>query len=94
MNKQVKQWERYSVESLARNEQLAGGRLFMSEFGLADLSRIRLLHAGLDTVKQLYSGKLRQSVLEEVERVYNDGFGECMELGGHLWLIGSGGASG
>lgn len=94
MNKQVKRWERYSVSSLAQGEQVAAGRLFMSELGMLDLSGVAVLHSGLDTVKQLYSGILRAATLSEVERVYGEGFGECMELGGHIWLVGSGGASG
>lgn len=59
----------------------------------ANLGDVKVLHAGLDTVKQLYSGEIRLELLEQVERLYSEGFGEYIELGGHVWMIGSGGAS-
>ena len=94
MNKQVKRWKRYSINSLAQNEYAEAGRIFVSEFGALDLSRIAILHSGFDTIKQLYKGTLKAATLAEIERIYDAGFGECMALGGHIWLVGSGGASG
>ncbi|MDR2093229.1 MAG: hypothetical protein LBP58_07950 [Azoarcus sp.] len=94
MGNEVKRWNRYSRVSLADNKTDAGGRLFLSGLGQVDLSRVHVLHSGLDTVRQLYTGTLQPDVLAEVSRIYNDGFGECLELGGHVWLLGSGGKSG
>jgi hypothetical protein len=94
MNKQVKRWSRYSAASLAVDSEDAHGDIFLSALGQANLSGVNVLHQGLDTVKQLYSGLLRLSVLEEIERMYSDGFGECLTLGGVVWLVASGGASG
>lgn len=94
MNKKLKTWERYSLESLVENVTDPRGRLFFSELGQINLGGVNVLHAGLDTVKQLYSGEIRLELLEQVERLYSEGFGECIELGGHVWMIGSGGASG
>lgn len=94
MNKHTKRWERYSVNSLARGERAIAGRLFMSEAGMIDLSNVHILHSGLDTIKQLYAGSLKKPVLVDIERVYDEGFGECVELAGRIWLVGSGGASG
>lgn len=94
MSKQTKRWERYSLNSLAKGERAEAGRLFMSEAGMCDLSKVFVLHSGIDTIKQLYKGSLKTSMLAEIQRVYEEGFGECIELGGHTWLVGSGGASG
>ncbi len=94
MNKKLKAWERYSLESLADNTTDARGRLFLSELGQVNLEGVQVLHSGLDTIKQLYSGELRLELLQEVERLYGEGFGECLEVGGHVWMLGSGGASG
>lgn len=95
MNKNVKRWRRVSEMSLAMNQDDPHGRLFLSpKFPMMDLSSLVVLHSGIDTVKQLFRGQIRPSVLSEVERIYGEGFGECIELGGVLWLVGSGGASG
>lgn len=94
MNKQVRLWDRYSVQSLMENKQDPNGRLFLSELGQCNLEGVRVLHQGLDTVKQLYTGILQADLLETIESLYLEGFGECIELAGHPWAIGSGGASG
>jgi hypothetical protein len=94
MNKQVKRWARFSAASLAVDREDSHGNIFLSALGQFNLSGVNVLHKGLDTVKQLYSGFLRLEVLDEIERMYSDGFGECMTLGGVVWLVGSGGASG
>lgn len=94
MNKNVKLSERYSLSSFIEGVADRHGRLFLSELGQADLSGVRVLHQGLDTVRQLYSGELIPALYSEVQRLYGEGFGECIEIGGMTWLIGSGGASG
>jgi hypothetical protein len=70
------------------------GRLFVSPLGQVNLEGFRVLHSGLDTVRQLYKGVLSPDVFGEVSRLYAEGFGECIELGGHVWIVGSGGKSG
>ncbi|NMG49199.1 hypothetical protein GO613_13910 [Azoarcus communis] len=62
--------------------------------GQHNLDRLEVIHHGLDTVKQLYSGRLSLNRLGEIEALYEQGFGECIELGGHVWALGSGGKSG
>lgn len=95
MNKQVKRWQRYSLESLQTGQgEDKRGRIFLSELGQVNLSEVQVLHKGIDTVKQLYKGLPRPEVLADVERMYGEGFGECIELGGHVWMVGSGGQSG
>lgn len=94
MNKQVHKWERYSLASLARGVEDPEGSLFISRLGMRDLSSVVVLHSGLDTVKQLYSGSLNTGPLAEVEAAFNSGHGQCLEIAGHQWLVGSGGKSG
>ncbi|MDR1662250.1 MAG: hypothetical protein LBR95_07500 [Azoarcus sp.] len=94
MNKSVKRWERYSIESLTRGETDASGRIFLSALGQVMMDGVHVVHSGLDTVKQLYSGVLNVDVLGAISDMYSAGFGECIELAGHVWLVGSGGKSG
>lgn len=91
---EIQRWDRYSVESLVAGGHDAQGRLFLSALGQENLQDVRVLHSGLDTVKQLYRGALDAVMLEEVKRVYSEGFGECLEVAGVVWMVGSGGQSG
>lgn len=50
--------QRYSVESLGMDQPDPKGRLFFSDRGIRDLSGVSLLLASVDTVRQLYNGKL------------------------------------
>lgn len=92
--KATKRWERYSLESLVEGVTDPRGLLFLSEAGQCNMEQVKVLHHGLDTVKQLYKGELRPDLLEQVERLYNEGFGECLELADTIWMVASGGASG
>ncbi|WP_286640096.1 hypothetical protein [Thiopseudomonas alkaliphila] len=55
------------------------GRIFINpkNLGLSDLSGVRLLRCAVDTVRQLYRGKIRQGVLELFEQ------SGMVKLGGH-----------
>ncbi|GHU24947.1 hypothetical protein FACS189488_10760 [Betaproteobacteria bacterium] len=70
------------------------GRIFCSDVGQVDLADVSVLHTGLDTVKQLYAGMLKPDLMEELQRITEEGAGECLNLGGLLWLVGYGGKSG
>ena len=89
-----KTWERFSVESLSEGTSDDRGRLFISPLGQVDLSGVRLLRAGVDTIRQLYSGECQPDVFDVIKEKYDSGFKQTMELGDITWLIGSGGASG
>lgn len=89
-----KQWERFSTESLINGDADNKGSLFISELGQIDLVDVNLLRAGVDTVRQLYSGVCQFDVFDYVKDKYEGGFKEIIELGGIQWLLGSGGASG
>jgi hypothetical protein len=73
MNKEVKLWERYSLDSLLTGSRSVDGRLFLSELGQVDMSGFQVLHSGLDTVRQLYTGTLKVDVLDRVSRMFSEG---------------------
>jgi hypothetical protein len=90
-----KTWDRYSLESLSYNRQDERGRLFISGLGQSDLSRVTFLHEGVDTIRQLYSGILKQEHLDAIKVVYDRGLSRpLIDLLGREWLLGSGGKSG
>jgi len=84
-----KLWER-----VARGEGDVSKSLFVSELGQVDLSGFKILHHGLDTVRQLYDCVLNPTIFGEIKRINEEHTGELLELGGELWLVGSGGKSG
>ncbi len=86
----MKRWERYSVESLARGEQDPWGKLFISHKGQVHLDRVRLLNAGVDTVRQLYRGLPCLPQFDKIIGVYQEGRGATIELFGHTWAVGAG----
>ncbi|MCH4564355.1 hypothetical protein MKP05_14690 [Halomonas sp. EGI 63088] len=88
----MKRWERYSQDSLARGEQDPFGKLFISPRGQRELHGIRLLNAGVDTVRQLYRGKPCLSQFDEIITVYQQGRGATIDLFGVTWAVGAGAA--
>lgn len=88
MARKSKLWDR------VEREPGDGCSLFVSELGQVDLAGFRVLHRGLDTVRQLFNCALKPEVLAEIRRIYDERVGELLELGGVLWLVGSGGKSG
>jgi hypothetical protein len=90
-NKVIRSWDRFD---LASGEESRFGRLFVSALGQVDLSGLRVVHSGVDTIRQLYRGVLIPDVFQRVVEAFESGFGECLEFGGHVWAVGSGGKSG
>lgn len=86
----MKTWERYSIDSLTRGEQDPKGRLFFGPSSQKQLSRIKLLHAGVDTVRQLYRGCPNPSLFERIITAYHEGRGATLKLFGHIWAVGAG----
>lgn len=67
MLKKLKQADRYSLESFSRNEPDPKGRIFVHHDGSRhDLSGVKILHFGVDTVRQLYKGTLSVEMLGEL----------------------------
>ncbi len=57
-------------------------------------SQWNVVHAGVDTVRQLYSGLLIPEVYQQIEKAYDDGFGLTVKLYGFEFIVSSGGKSG
>jgi len=66
-------------------EEAASGRLFFDTKSarITDLSRVRLLRCGVDTVRQLYRGLIRPEVMALFEVP-----GAMVEFAGHVWHSG------
>lgn len=74
MNSKLKQANRYSPSSLkivdtktGETKQDEKGRLFLTNKGMCDLSKVKILHFGTDTVRQLYKGVPRPELLKSLE---------------------------
>ncbi|WP_110678404.1 hypothetical protein [Salinicola sp. RZ23] len=89
----MNRWERYSIASLIENREDPKGRLFLSPKGQRQLDHIKLLHAGVDTVRQLYAGKPCMALFDQIIEVYREGRGATMDLFGTTWSVGAGNTS-
>lgn len=89
-----KHWERYSLKSLETGSTDPNGRIFLSPVGQVDYTNVHILHKGVDTIRQLYSGTPSVDALLAVTTAYDSGFDEFIEIEGQGWIVGSGGASG
>lgn len=61
---------------------------------VVDLSQYRVIHTGLDTVRQLYAGLIIPEIYDQIEKAYADGFGLTVNFCGYDFVVGSGGRSG
>lgn len=86
--------DRYSLASLASGETDDKGRLFMMPRNQVDLSDVRILHDGVDTVRQLYAGMPIAEVVDAIADLYSSGFNQIVDFAGIQWALGSGGQSG
>ena len=82
--------DRYSFESLAKGETDNDGHLFISSSGQFDARSIKVLHSGVDTVRQLYGGLIREDSYLYVQRVFESGHGEMVDLNGIPFIVSSG----
>lgn len=90
MARMVKDCKRADLQS-----ENSKGSLFVNfEGGLFDSGKCNVIHNGLDTVRQMYSGLIESVLYNEIERVYNDGFGLTVKVGDFEFLVSSGGRSG
>lgn len=79
-----------SVKDQARLDHITGnptkrGRLFVDPgtAAITDLSKVRLLRCGVDTVRQLYRGLIRPEVMALFEKP-----GAMVEFAGEVWHSG------
>lgn len=56
-----------------------------------DLSALRFLHTGIDTIRQLYTCNLKLDVLSKLENHYQDSSSDIVEIGGLPWRFSSSG---
>ncbi|MBS4051692.1 MAG: hypothetical protein KGZ69_10875 [Methylomonas sp.] len=73
------------------DEELAArrGELFVGPDGVWNSKSVTVLHNGVDTVKQLYSGLVIKQQFENIQSAY-DAMMEEVEIDGSLWRLGSG----
>lgn len=74
MNYHDKRWDR-------------NGSVFSSPRSEFDLTHVRLLHTGVDTVKELFTCMLRQDVLENIKDCYEADFDRVISVGGYDFII-------
>ncbi|MFC0267938.1 hypothetical protein [Kushneria aurantia] len=82
-------WDRYSISSLASGEADPLGNLFLSPAGQVDLSNIRILHAGIDTIRQTYSGVPCRYEFDRLREAYQSGEGAIVNLAGSDFIVGA-----
>ena len=56
------------------------GNLFASEEFQWNADEMSILHSGVDTIKQLYSGLMDMDMLTDITRVFDSGFGQFIDL--------------
>ncbi len=88
----MERWERYSLASLTRGEQDPFGKLLISSLGQREMHNLRMLNAGVDTVRQLYQGKPQLPQFDKIITVYQEGKGATMRLFEQEWSVGAGAA--
>lgn len=90
----MEHFERFDVAT----GQVGRGDLFIGPQGQqVNLSGLKILHSGVDTIRQLYEGRCRPEVLAEIAAAYEAGTASknaVLVLGRVHWLVGSGGKSG
>lgn len=74
MNKLLKESKRFSLDSLKVIDSSTGeatqdlkGGLFLTNQGICDLSKVKILHFGTDTIRQLYKGIPRKELLTQLD---------------------------
>ena len=83
----INDFERFDV----RTGQLGKGDLFIGPSGQqVDLSGVRVLWTGVDTLRQMFSGVLIPERLAEIVTAYEDGFGNIVQVNGYDFVVKSG----
>lgn len=86
----MKRWERYSVDSLSQGLEDPHGPIFISHKGQRELGGIRLLNAGVDTVRQLYRGRPCMYRFDQIITAYQEGRGATIDLFDTTWAVAPG----
>lgn len=80
---------RYQAKRLERNDNY-----FANNNGIYDLSGIKVLHTGVDTLRYIYTGKIKPKSFQLIKDLYETTYGAIFEYAGVIWKLGSGGRSG
>lgn len=84
-NKAAKMWDRLENNRFTAKGH---GQRQLTE----DLSAVRILHVGLDTAKQLYTGGVTGRY-QEIKELYDSDFGAIVQVAGHFFKLGPAGKS-
>lgn len=60
---------------------------FVNQSTSFDLSNVRVLHNGVDTVKELFQCTIKPDLLANLDHVFNDSFERIYTVGGYSWLV-------
>ncbi|WP_221801891.1 hypothetical protein [Oceanobacter mangrovi] len=83
---------RYESKAMERIKDLnAGTDIFKSERIEYDLSGMRFLWAGIDSIRQLYICNLRADLLPAIARHYEVSDSDVIDIGGYEWKLTSSG---
>lgn len=84
--------ERHSIESLTYgHDSDPSGMLFLNRHGQTDLSGLTYLHSGVDTVRQLWIGRLESDFLTKLVDVYDLGVNSIGQFFGSDFVVRGGG---
>ncbi|WGS84969.1 hypothetical protein [Methylomonas sp. UP202] len=96
----TRKYERYSIDSESGKVLPdAAGNLFIENHFQWNSDELKVLHMGVDTVKQLYGGVPDKARFDEIQAIYDQGYGGTIELMTsdgvfNTFLVGSGGKGG
>lgn len=80
-------FERFDIST----GEIGAGDLFIGPDGhQANLASFNVLWSGVDTIRQLYQGRLKMSLLADIATAYEGAFGATIELNGLQWVVMSG----
>ena len=83
----INDFERIDV----RTGEIGKGNLFIGPEGQqVDLGNVNVLWTGVDTVRQLYEGKLKPQILADIAHAYESGYDANVTLRGVTFRLQSG----
>ncbi|MCW8965727.1 MAG: hypothetical protein OQK82_03440 [Candidatus Pacearchaeota archaeon] len=69
-------------------------RIFYHSGNIYDMSGVKFLHQGVDTLKYLYKGKANLETYQMIKDLYDTTHSAIFGFADQMWMLGSGGASG
>lgn len=92
MPRKIKDNTRFSLNDFLDSDmQQTSGELFNSHDGTVfDSKKVKLIHSGLDTIKQLYQGLVNQHIFLAIKYIYDNKPDDLFDIHGYKWKVGSG----